>query len=114
MSSYLLERDLLYTTDNLLDPGCFHVKILNPNNSKMPVIIESKSGHSLVEYIGTIIDVLQNDTFDRIRLKIIDCTVLYILPVDLDRQKYPDAKFIKVIFMGENEYLFEPVHDEIF
>ena len=42
MSTVLFERDLLYPTDNIIEPGIIHVKILNPDNSRMPVIVEPK------------------------------------------------------------------------
>ena len=35
--SVVYERDLLYPTDNVNDPGCIHVEVLSPNKSgKMP------------------------------------------------------------------------------
>ena len=113
MSSLLFERDLLYPTDNIIDPGILHVKILNPGNSKMPVIVEPKSNHSAVENVSAVLDVLQKDIFDRINIKVYDNTSVYLLLNDLDKAKYGDVKYLNVVFKGVQEFTLEPANDDI-
>lgn len=112
MSSFLFESDLLYPTENLLDPGILHVKILNPNNSKMPVVVEPKSGHSAVENVNSILEVLQKDIFDRINIKVYDNTLVYVMLNDSDRKAYGDLKFLKVVFRDPHEFSLEPAGEE--
>ena len=113
MSSLLFERDLLYPTDNIIDPGILHVRILNPDNSKMPVVIEPKSNHSAIENVSAVLDVLQRDIFDRINIKIYDNTSVYILLNDLDKEKYGEVKYLKVVYNGIHEFSFEPFNGEL-
>lgn len=108
MSSFLFERDLLYPTDNILDPGIVHVKILNPSNSKMPVVVEPKSSHSVVKNIVSIFDVLQKDIFDRINIRVFDNTLIYVLLSDIDKESYSDCNYLKVVFKGIHEFSLEP------
>ncbi len=108
MKSVLFERDLLYPTDNVIEPGIIHVEILNPDNSKMPVIVESKSSHSAVENISAVLDVLQKDIFDRINIKVYDNTSVYILLNESDKTKYGDVKYLKVVYNGVQEFSMEP------
>lgn len=108
MSSVLFERDLLYPTDNVIEPGIIHVKILNPDNSKMPVVVETKSNHSAVENISAVLDVLQKDIFDRINIKVYDNTSVYICLNDSDKAKYGDVKYLKIVFNGVQEFTLEP------
>jgi len=113
MSSLLFERDLLYPTDNIIDPGILHVKIMSPDNSKMPVIVEPKSNHSSVENIDAVLDVLQKDIFDRINIRVYDNTSVYILLNSSDKAKYGDVKYLNVVFKGVHEFSLEPANDDI-
>lgn len=108
MNSLLLERDLLYATDNVLDPGCIHVKILNPTNSKMPIVVEPKSGHSAVDNIDAILDIMQYDIFGRIKVNIQENGAVYITLNDKDKASFGNVPFVKVIFKAEDEIEFEP------
>lgn len=108
MSSFLFERDLLYPTDNILDPGILHIRILNPNNSKMPVVVEPKSNHSAVNNIVSVIEVLQKDIFDRINIRVYDNTLIYIQLTDADREVHGDFRYLKVVFKGIHEFSLEP------
>lgn len=111
MSSLLFERDLLYPTQNILDPGILHVKILNPNSSKMPVVLEPKSQHSTIQHFSSVAEVLQTDIFDRLKIKLSENTIVYILPVEQDKANYPEAKCLKAVFKGENKFDFEPTDE---
>lgn len=113
MSSLLFERDLLYPTDNIIDPGILHVKILSPDNSKMPVVVEPKSNHSSVENINAVLDVLQKDIFDRINIRIYDNTSVYILLNDSDKGKYGNVKYINVVFKGIQDFALVPFNGDI-
>jgi hypothetical protein len=113
MSSLLFERDLLYPTDNILDPGILHVKIFHPDNSKMPVVVESKSCHSAIENVAVVLDILQKDIFDRINIKIYDNTTIYIEANDIDKANYGDAKYVKIVYNGTQEFLLEPFNSDI-
>ncbi len=108
MNSFLYESDLLYPTENLLDPGILHVKILNPNSSKMPVVVEPKSAQSAAQNINPILEILQKDIFDRINIKIHDNTLVYVMLNDSDRAAYGDLKYLKVVYKGANEFSLEP------
>jgi hypothetical protein len=111
MNPLLFERDLLYPTSNIFDPGIIHVKILNPTNASMPVIVEPKSSHSTAEDIGAIIDTMQKDIFDRINIKVDKNTTVYILINDIDSQKYKDGKYLKVIFESAGKFRFETINE---
>ena len=106
----LFERDLLYPTSNIFEPGIIHLKVLNPTSSNMPLVIESKSNHCVVQYLKDIIDVMQKDVFDRINIKIEKNTTLYILLCENEREKYDGAKYLKVIFSADT-YDFKAVND---
>lgn len=104
MTKVLFERDLLYPTDNIIEPGIIHVKILNPDNSRMPVIVEPKSNHSAVENIYTVLDVLQKDIFDRIKIKIAENTTVYIIPNDADKKEFGAVKHLVVAYDNEGKF----------
>jgi hypothetical protein len=92
------ERDLLYPTDNVNDPGCIHIEVLSPNkNGKMPVLIESKTTHSPVKYINAIIRIMQMDIFDRIHIEVKDSAKLFIKANDELKKDFQNKKYIKVI-----------------
>lgn len=113
MSSFLFERDLLYPTDNILDPGILHVKILNPDNTRMPVIVEPKSSHSAIVNINTVLDILQKDIFDRINIRVYDNTSIYIQLNDIDKEKFGNVKYLNVVFKGIHEFVLEPFDKDI-
>lgn len=96
------ERDLLYPTDSINDPGCIHVEVLNPNKSgKMPIVIESKTNHSPIKYINAIIRIMQIDIFDRIHIEVKDSADLFIKTSQDMKKDYGDKPYIKVVFDGE-------------
>lgn len=98
------ERDLLYPTDNISDPGSIHVEILNPTKAgRMPVVIECKTAHSPIKNINAIIRVMQSDIFDRILVDIKKNVDLYIRTHSFEdlQSQYAGAAFVKVFFEGE-------------
>jgi hypothetical protein len=107
------ERDLLYPTDNISDPGSIHVEILNPTKAgRMPVVIDCKTTHSPVKNISSIIRVMQSDIFDRILVDIKKNVDLYIKTVSFEdlKNQYGDAAYLKVVFDGEH-VLYEGVNE---
>lgn len=100
-NNVLYTRDLLYPTDTIYEPGSVHVEILNPTKQgKMPVVIESRTSHSPIDYIDSIISIMQSDIFDRIHINIKNNVSLYIKVGDNDElaQKYGSRKFIGLTF----------------
>lgn len=100
--SIVHERDLLYPTENLFEPGSIHIEILSPNKKgKMPVVIENKTSHSLLNYINSIVGIMQTDIFDRIHVNIKMNSDLYIKSDDITKKEIGDFKYINVVFNGD-------------
>lgn len=75
----LFERDMLYPTGNINEPGSIHIQVLSPNKiAKIPVVIECKTNHSPLKFLDTIIRIMQTDIFDRIFVDMSKNTTLYI------------------------------------
>ncbi len=67
----MFERDLLYQTSILKEPGSVHISVLKPDISgKLPVMISPKTTHNPLEYKDIIVDIIQADIFDRIQIDI--------------------------------------------
>lgn len=102
-NSVVYERDLLYPTENISEPGSIHVEVLSPNSKgKMPIIIEAKTNHCPVDYINSIIGIMQSDIFDRIHINIKLNAELYIQATEELKKKHGESKLIKVVFEGES------------
>ena len=98
----MYERDLLYPTESINEPGSIHVEVLNPNKKgKMPVVIESKTSQSPVKYIDSIIRIMQSDIFDRILINIKNSIELYIVSNDDISSVSGGKKYIYAIFSGD-------------
>lgn len=96
------ERDLLYPTDNMFEPGSIHVEMLQPNKKgSMPVLIESRTAHSPKKYIDSIIRIMQSDIFDRIHIDVKHNLNLYIKTNDVIRQEEDCKEYILVVFHGD-------------
>lgn len=99
----LLERDLLYPTDNYSEPGSVHVRIYNPNsNARIPAVIESRSGHSPLKYIDSIIRIMQIDIFDRALIDLRKNVNLYIKTEAELAVEYGGKKFVFVSYEGDS------------
>ena len=91
MYNHMFERDLLYPTDNALEPGSVHVSVLNPDiEGRLPVLISSKTEHNPIDYIDALIDIIQVDIFDRIRIDIRESGVFFF--------EKGDNSYTKLIF----------------
>ncbi len=102
MSNIVFQKDLLYPTGNISEPGSIHVEILDPNKKgRMPVIIEPKTSHSPVEHISSIISIMQSDMFDRINVNIKNNVDLYIKVGEELKEKSGNKKYLLVVFDGD-------------
>ncbi len=94
----LFEKDMLYPTDNSIEPGCIHIRIMGPDSrSRLPVLILAKSGHSPVKYIDSIIRLMQTDIFDRIFVDIKKNVDIYI-PKDQQAGDSENAACIRIYY----------------
>ncbi|MCR4437048.1 MAG: hypothetical protein QHH06_02255 [Clostridiales bacterium] len=104
-NNIIYQRDLLYPTDNIIEPGSIHMEMLNPDKKgKIPVIIENRTSHSPIDYMERIIKTLQSEVFDRINIRIVENVHLYIsLKGSKDlKKKYDNKKFLRVV-LKENQ-----------
>ena len=98
----LFEKDFLYPTSNNHEPGSVHIQIFHPNkDARIPLIIESKTTHSPVKDIDTIIRIMQSDIFDRIFIDIKKNVDIYIKVNTELSKEFGDKSFIKVIYNGD-------------
>lgn len=97
----LFERDILYPTGNINEPGSIHIQVLSPNkNARIPVVIESKSSHSAYKYLDSIVRIIQSDIFDRIFVDIRKNVILYFkVEKELMNESY-GKPYIKVFHNG--------------
>lgn len=105
----LYERDMLYPTDNSIEPGSIHIQICGPdNNAKIPVIIEGKTSHSPLAHIDTIIRIMQSDIFDRIFINIRKNVDIYIKANESMAAEAGGHSHVKVCF-AEDKIAYEGV-----
>lgn len=98
----MYERDILYPTENINEPGSIHVEVLNPNkNGKMPVVIENKTHHSPVKYIESIIRIMQSDIFDRILVNIKSSIEIYIVSNEEIKSISGGKKYIHAFYNAD-------------
>ncbi|HOQ08395.1 MAG TPA: hypothetical protein PK127_10565 [Clostridiales bacterium] len=94
----LFEKDMLYPTENSIEPGSIHIRILSPDNrSRLPVLIEPKSNHPPIKYIDSIIRLMQTDIFDRIFVDIKKNVEIYIAKHNADGDR-GDTTYIRVYY----------------
>lgn len=102
----LFERDILYPTDNYNEPGSVHIQVASPNkNARIPVLIESKTSHSPVKYLHSILRIMQSDIFDRIFIDAKKTIDLYIKASPELAREYDGKSLILVAFDGEKTTL---------
>jgi len=94
----LFEKDMLYPTENSIEPGSIHIKIMSPDSrSRLPVLIEAKSNHSPLKYMDSIIRLMQTDIFDRIFVDIKKNVEIYV-PKDQNAGDHDGKAYIKVYY----------------
>lgn len=104
----LFEKDMLYPTDNSIEPGCIHIKVLSPDNkNKLPVMIEDKSNHSPLKYIDSIVRLMQTDIFDRILVDVKKSVDIYIKS-DAEASEPGKTSYCKV-FLSDDKIMKETV-----
>lgn len=100
-SEILFERDILYPTGNINEPGSIHIQVLNPNkNARIPVVIESKTNHCPYEYLDSIARIIQTDIFDRIFVDIRKNVILYFKLGTEHMKENGGKQYIKVSHNG--------------
>lgn len=108
----MFQRDVLFPADNLFEPGCVHISVLGPTkDASIPVIVESKTNHSPITFIDTIIRVMQNDIFDRIYINVKKTCSVYIKSNDTTQTESEGKNYVKVTIEND-KYTFAGV-DEI-
>jgi hypothetical protein len=101
-SDILYERDMLYPTININEPGSIHLQVYYPNKSaRIPVVIEGKTNHSPVKYINSIIRIMQSDIFDRIFIDMKKNIDIYIKAGAELSAEYGGKAFVKVSYKGD-------------
>ena len=101
-SDVLFERDMLYPTDDALEPGSVHIKVYSPDkNLKIPVVIDSKTNHSPLKYIDVIVRIMQADIFDRLIIDIKKNVDIYIRVDSELSAKYGNHNYIRVDYSAD-------------
>lgn len=98
-SGILFERDILYPTDNSGDPGSIHIQVFGPDrNIKIPVVIEAKSNHSPLNFIDSIVRIMQSDIFDRIFIDVRKNVDIYLRTTAENKAEYGSHNFVKISY----------------
>jgi len=83
MKKAMFERDILFPTRNPAEPGSVNVAVYPPENSgDLPIVVKAKTNHDLSDYVSEIVDILQTEIFDRIKLDIKSKGIIYFIPYD--------------------------------
>ncbi len=87
----IFDRDLLYPTNSQMEPGSVHVAVMKPDNQgKLPVFISSKSSHDPLDFLPTLVGIIQADIFDRTRIDIKERGIFFFI--------LPNDEYIKLVF----------------
>ena len=101
-SDLLFERDMLYPTDNSIEPGCIHAQVYGPDSdAKIPVVLESKTAHSPLKYIDNITRIMQIEIFDRILIDVRKNVDIYIKVTSQLSTDFNGHSHIKVDLNGD-------------
>lgn len=91
MFTPMFERDLLYPADVPSEPGSVHVKVLSPDiRGKLPILILPKTSHNPLDYVDTLINILQLDVFERAHIDIKSQGIFFF--------KLHDDEYIKLVY----------------
>ncbi|HHV28557.1 hypothetical protein [Acetivibrio mesophilus] len=106
------ERELLYATDNENELGIVHLEVMGTNKlGRVQAVIESKSKHSALDYIDSIVDIIQKDVFKRLDIDVAKKVDIYVKLDEEDRKDHDMRNYVKVVFSDEGEKQFENVDD---
>ena len=101
-SDVLFERDMLYPTDNINEPGSVHIQVFSPDKkARIPVVIENKSAHSPVKYLESILRIMQSDIFDRIFIDVKKTIDVHIKLSPELAGEFAGKAYVRVSFDGE-------------
>jgi hypothetical protein len=101
-SDLLFERDMLYPTDNVIEPGCIHAQVFGPDtDAKLPVVLEAKTAHSPLKYMDNIIRIMQSEIFDRIFIDVRKSVDIYIKATNLQISDFDNHSHVKVDLNGD-------------
>ncbi|HEX2944625.1 MAG TPA: hypothetical protein VHT96_01565 [Clostridia bacterium] len=101
-SDLLFERDMLFPTDNSIEPGCIHAQVYGPDtDAKIPVVLEAKTAHSPLKYIENIIRIMQSEIFDRIFIDVRKSVDIYIRTSNDQKAEFNGHSHIKVDLDGD-------------
>lgn len=102
MKQAMFERDLLYPTKKQDEPGSVHITVLQPDKSGgLPILVEAKTEHNPLDYITEIVNHIQSDIFDRIRIDIRKSGILYF--------KVNQNRFCRIRYQDQERYTSELV-----
>jgi len=81
MKKAIFERDILFPTRNPMEPGSVNVAVYPPENTgDLPIVVQAKTDHNLKDYVTEIVDILQTEIFDRIKMDIKSKGIIYFVP----------------------------------
>ncbi len=93
MFTPIFDRDLLYPTNSQMAPGSVHVAVMKPDNQgKLPVFISPKSNHNPMEFMQTLVGIIQADIFDRTRIDIKAQGIFFFM--------LPGNEYMKVVYQN--------------
>lgn len=99
MNQVLYERNLLYNTGIVFDPGSISVKIYGPDNSlRIITEIECRTNHSPLKYLDEIVEILGNDIFSKIKIDVRKDIVMYFKGTGIKYAMDGNSKYIRVYF----------------
>jgi len=100
MKQAMFERDLLYPTEKQDEPGSVHITVFQPDKSGgLPILVEAKTEHNPLDYIAEIVNHIQTDIFDRIRIDIRKSGILYF--------KVDQNRFCRIRYRDKEQYSSE-------
>ena len=102
----MFERDLLYPTDSVFEPGSVHVSVYRPDDEgKLCVLVDPKTEHSPVKYIDAIISILQIDVFDRIHIDVKSGVNLFFICNDEMKKEFGPQNYLEMNYEeGEKKF----------
>ena len=106
MKKAMFERDILYPTQNPLEPGSVNVTVYSPEiTGGLPIVVKAKTNNNPVDYVVEIVSILQTDIFDRTRIDIRSKGIIYFVPYD------KNISPVRVKFTEKDNYIIEEVLD---
>jgi len=87
----MFEWDLLYPTNNLLEPGSVRISVQKPDlEGRLPLLISPKTEHNPLDYVEKIVDAIQFGIFNRVRIDIKNHGIFFI--------KTENSNYIRLVY----------------